>query len=320
MSNDQQSLRVLEINRGEVDNSHVEENSIEKKTCTVGHKDHNRAQTNNIIQQVGPTNSEITERHFKSKNVEDTRMVLETNLKIPSCSVTLETLSQRRMLDMKRWFCISRPQYVESCGISSLVSCWNYLFSTLGSGTMKPITQEEALTILNHKPPFEEINFGKFTGNVTLMRWFQILNDHFGVQGTSCFFYKLNGENKTFDLSSHDALLKLKKCLKEKDMSFIYHAENHYFCPIGFEDMAVNEIDAYKGELDQSDVETWILIGDSKKNHPCIHCIRWEDIITDLKNVHPDYIDVRRLWKGALKHNTEKPEDNDHCIMAFRRN
>ena len=31
-------------------------------------------------------------------------------------------------------FCISRPQYKRSCGMSSLVSCWNYLFSTIGAG------------------------------------------------------------------------------------------------------------------------------------------------------------------------------------------
>ena len=31
-------------------------------------------------------------------------------------------------------YCMSRPQYKKSCGISSLVSCWNYLFSTLGYG------------------------------------------------------------------------------------------------------------------------------------------------------------------------------------------
>ncbi len=32
-------------------------------------------------------------------------------------------------------YCMSHPQYSKSCGISSVVSCWNYLFSTLGNGT-----------------------------------------------------------------------------------------------------------------------------------------------------------------------------------------
>ena len=41
----------------------------------------------------------------------------------------------------------------------------------------KPLTQEEALTILGFKPPFGEIKFGPFTGNATLMRWVEIYCD-----------------------------------------------------------------------------------------------------------------------------------------------
>lgn len=51
-------------------------------------------------------------------------------------------------------YCISRPQYKTSCGISSLVSCWNFLYSTLGAGRWamnkranKPVTNKETLTM-----------------------------------------------------------------------------------------------------------------------------------------------------------------------------
>ena len=44
-------------------------------------------------------------------------------------------------------YCMSRPQYKKSCGISSLVSCWNYLFSTLGYGRYVLLLQL-TLTIL----------------------------------------------------------------------------------------------------------------------------------------------------------------------------
>ncbi|MGH0180297.1 UNVERIFIED_CONTAM: hypothetical protein FKN15_003392 [Acipenser sinensis] len=90
---------------------------------------------------------------------------------------TLEEVKQRKVLDQRRWYCISRPQYKTSCGISSLVSCWNFLYSTLGAGSLPPITQEEALLILGFQPPFEEIKFGPFTGNATLMRWADIVTD-----------------------------------------------------------------------------------------------------------------------------------------------
>ena len=45
-------------------------------------------------------------------------------------SVSLFALSQTH----ERRFCMSRPQYKRSCGISSVVSCWNYLFSSIGQG------------------------------------------------------------------------------------------------------------------------------------------------------------------------------------------
>lgn len=44
------------------------------------------------------------------------------------------------------------------------------LHEFLAVGSLPPISQEEALHILGFQPPFEEIKFGPFTGNATLMR------------------------------------------------------------------------------------------------------------------------------------------------------
>ena len=55
--------------------------------------------------------------------------MIPKNLKI-----TQEEMAKRKVMDMRRWFCMARPQYPKSCGISSLTSCWNYLYSTLGVG------------------------------------------------------------------------------------------------------------------------------------------------------------------------------------------
>lgn len=48
------------------------------------------------------------------------------------CSV----LNERKFFDHKRYLCISRAQYRFSCGISSLTAVWNYLYTTLGNGSM----------------------------------------------------------------------------------------------------------------------------------------------------------------------------------------
>ncbi|XP_052107069.1 basic immunoglobulin-like variable motif-containing protein isoform X1 [Mytilus californianus] len=237
----------------------------------------------------------------------------------PTVTATYSQIAARKVMDQKRWICMSRPQYSKSCGISSVVSCWNYLFSTLGHGSLSPITQEEALIFLGFKPPFGEIRFGPFTGNITLMRWFRQLNDHYKVKGRCFNLYKPQGKNKTSGLTSDEALVILKKGLQDPNIAFIYHCQNHYFCPIGYEDTPCKAEQAYSSELSEEDCNTWLLIGDPSKRHPCIHCKRWEDISVDLNCTNPDYVDIRRLEKGLQKRNTKKVGGNLHCIMAFQK-
>lgn len=230
-----------------------------------------------------------------------------------------EEIKQRKVLDLRRWYCISRPQYKTSCGISSLVSCWNFLYSTLGSGSLPPITQEEALHILGFQPPFEEIRFGPFTGNTTLMRWFRQINDHFHVKGCSYVLYKPHGKNKTAGESAAGALSKLTQGLKDDCMAYIYHCQNHYFCPIGFEATPVKACKAYRGQLFQHEVEYWILIGEPSRKHPTIHCKKWTDIVTDLNTQNPEFFDIRHTERGIQYRKTKKTGGNLHCIMAFQR-
>ncbi|XP_063809281.1 basic immunoglobulin-like variable motif-containing protein [Pseudophryne corroboree] len=230
-----------------------------------------------------------------------------------------DDIKQRKVLDLRRWYCISRPQYKTSCGISSLVSCWNFLFSTLGSGSLPPITQEEALHILGFQPPFEEIRFGPFTGNTTLMRWFKQMNDHFHVKGCSYMLYKPHGKNKTAGESAVGALSKLTQGLKDDSMAYIYHCQNHYFCPIGFEATPVKPCKAYRDPLFQHEVEYWILIGEPSRKHPTIHCKKWTDIVTDLNTQNPEFFDIRHTERGLQYRKTKKIGGNLHCLMAFQR-
>nr|XP_051706420.1 basic immunoglobulin-like variable motif-containing protein isoform X2 [Oryctolagus cuniculus] len=231
----------------------------------------------------------------------------------------LEDVKQRKVLDLRRWYCISRPQYKTSCGISSLISCWNFLYSTMGAGNLPPITQEEALHILGFQPPFEDIRFGPFTGNTTLMRWFRQINDHFHVKGCSYVLYKPHGKNKTAGETASGALSKLMHGLKDESLAYIYHCQNHYFCPIGFEATPVKPSKAFRGPLSSQEVEYWILIGESSRKHPAIHCKKWADIVTDLNTQNPEYLDIRHLERGLQYRKTKKVGGNLHCIIAFQR-
>nr|KAI8751667.1 basic immunoglobulin-like variable motif-containing protein [Biomphalaria glabrata] len=228
--------------------------------------------------------------------------------------------SERKIFDLKRWYCISRPQYKTSCGISSLVSCWNYLYSTMGNGRLKPLTQEAAMKILGFQSPFEEIKFGPVTGNLTLLRWFQELNSHFDIKGKGYFLYKPCGKNRTAGLTEEQALQKLKQGLQDPNRSFVYHCHNHYFCPIGYEDTPMFSVDAYKANVGEKAVDTWILIGDTSRKFPCIQCTRWEDICIDLKCPENSYFNIRQNWRGIISaENSRRPGTNLHCILAFQK-
>lgn len=232
---------------------------------------------------------------------------------------SLEEIKQRKVLDLRRWYCISRPQYKTSCGISSLVSCWNFLYSTLGAGSLPPISQEEALHILGFQPPFEEIKFGPFTGNATLMRWFRQINDNFRVRGCSYILYKPHGKHKTAGETAEGALMKLTQGLKDECMAYIYHCQNHYFCPVGFEATPLKAAKAYRGSLPTNEMEHWIMIGEPSRKHPAIHCKKWLDIVTDLNTQNPEYLDIRHTERGIQRRKTKKVGGNLHCIIAFQR-
>ncbi|XP_043360670.1 basic immunoglobulin-like variable motif-containing protein isoform X1 [Dermochelys coriacea] len=263
--------------------------------------------TPNLKNRAGNMKKQVTKKKSLDKKSKQYRECSQHS--------TAEEIKQRKVLDLRRWYCISRPQYKTSCGISSLVSCWNYLYSTLGTGNLPPITQEEALHILGFQPPFEEIRFGPFTGNTTLMRWFRQINDHFHVKGCSYVLYKPHGKNKTAGETAAGALVKLTQGLKDESMAYIYHCQNHYFCPIGFEATPVKASKAYsRGHLLQQEVEYWILIGEPSRKHPTIHCKKWIDIVTDLNTQNPEYLDIRHLERGLQYRKTKKEEI---CTVSF---
>ncbi len=135
-----------------------------------------------------------------NKDLEDANMVVETAsqdvIEIPrNLSITQEQMAKRKQMDLRRWYCMARPQHPKSCGISSLTSCWNFLYSTLGAGTMRPISTEEALEVLGFKPPYSNFDFGSFTGNDTLIQWFALLNKFYKVKGKAEILWKPKGKS-----------------------------------------------------------------------------------------------------------------------------
>lgn len=68
--------------------------------------------------------------HLLKEQINDLNQPLQINEIFPipkNLTIDINEMENRKYLNLKKWYCISRPQYSKSCGITSLVSCWNYL-------------------------------------------------------------------------------------------------------------------------------------------------------------------------------------------------
>lgn len=233
-------------------------------------------------------------------------------------SNSVETIKDRKVFDPKRWCCMSRPQYSKSCGITSLVSCWNFLFSRIGNGSFDPLTQEKALVILGIEPPFSTIRFGPFTGNSTLISWFNRLLAHFRVSGQARICWKLYGRDKTEGVTREQAFTMLCEGLATDNQAFIYHCYNHYMCPIGYELTPKNPPDAYKRTSELCEYVPWVIIGESSLKHPPIHVKKWDDICLDIEQESPNFYDVRHQDLG-VQTKSKLSSSNLHCLLVFEK-
>ncbi|TNV72832.1 hypothetical protein FGO68_gene3150 [Halteria grandinella] len=287
----------------------------------------------------------------QNRDLEDENLLLQPDVavaveEIPrNLTITQDQMALRKQLDLKRWFCIARPQHPKSCGISSLTSVWNYLFSTLGVGTHNPISTEEALEVLGFKPPYQSVQFGSFTGNDTLIQWFGLLNKYYklgqsskGGAGSTLInntlpsariLWKAKGKSTTPDVDADQARKLLIEGLRDPRKAYIYHCWNHYFCPIGFELTPNHPYEAYtnRGDdslMDPQQFETWIIIGEVSKCYPTFHVKKWTDIATDIECGFPQFFNIRKSEFGVQEKTTpsfveggSKLGGNLHCIIEF---
>lgn len=71
-------------------------------------------------------------------------------------------------------------------------------------------------------------------------------------------------------------------------------------CPVGYEEMPVEKHNAFKRDLDHGkDTQPWLIIADQAKPQPTFTCLKWSDVLQDLNTGNPDYMNVRKLWKGV---------------------
>lgn len=56
-------------------------------------------------------------------------------LEIPTkLSITLDDLKQRKVLDQRRWYSLTKAVEAKHSAVAAVASCWNYLHSRVGLG------------------------------------------------------------------------------------------------------------------------------------------------------------------------------------------
>lgn len=224
-------------------------------------------------------------------------------------TTTREDLLERFVLRIPRMLCVNK-QYPRSCGVSSLTSIYNYLYSWLGESPAyahaPPHSQEEVMSVLGFEPPFGELPWGSFTGNATLIRWFYALNRHFGRPrcGRAYILYKAHGPGKTTHLyENNEAVLRaVKEALGNPRCALIYHCYNHYMVPVGYQEIPQAQTDFLKPQVAAESCDTTIFIGEvSRGRHEAIYARLWSQLVRDIECAYPYYYNIRHPEKGIQR-------------------
>ncbi|KAG5486711.1 hypothetical protein LSCM1_07965 [Leishmania martiniquensis] len=242
----------------------------------------------------------------------DTLAVAREELIPTSLTTTRADLEARLVLRLPRLLCVNK-QYPRGCGIASLASVYNYLYSWLGESAVganrAPHSQEEIMSILGFEPPFGEIAWGPFTGNATLIRWFHALNRHFGLRGRAYILYKAHGSGKTTHLyaDNAEALTAVKAALRDPHCALIYHCYNHYMVPIGYQDIPLAQTDFLKPAVPESSCETTIFVGEvSRGRHEALYARKWSQIVKDIECKSPFFFNIRHPEQGVQRREPKK--------------
>ncbi|ESL07012.1 hypothetical protein TRSC58_05306 [Trypanosoma rangeli SC58] len=249
--------------------------------------------------RVGQATDSEDNRHLRVVNVDN---MADLSDLIPRNFITTRAeLEERLCLRLPRLLAVAK-QYPKSCGVTSLASVWNYLYTRVGEAAVGasrgPVAQEEIMSILGFAPPFDEILWGPFTGNGTLIRWFHAINRHFGVKGRAYILYKPQGKSRT-SCTAEEALRELKRVLRDPHAAVVYHCHNHYMVPVGFQEIPLAQTDFYAAHVPESRTETTIFIGEvSRGRHEAMYARKWSEIVKDLMCCSPQFYNIRRPEMG----------------------
>jgi len=242
-------------------------------------------------------------QYTRSNNKEDslTRMSdVRKNNKMIS-HLIVPNLDTRKFIDLKRWYCIPRPLNSKAGGITSIVGCWNYLFSILGNGTLPILTPESALKLIQDTNEFSSVNDNKI-----LFGWFESLCKHFNVKCKISMFIKED------EKVSNTALRNYIEDIRNERKAFVCHRNDRFIVPIGYDIVPNDPVKGYTDEIDLNVFETWVLVGETSKKEPGMRIVKWKDIMKQHTYCH-DY--KEKLKAAKLKKDKQKTKEISSFIV-----
>lgn len=210
---------------------------------------------------------------------------------------------------------ISRPQYENSCSLTSLAAVFNYLYSDrLG---LKD--SAELAASLGLRSPGES---GYGPGNQTMLQWFDKLCKQYEVAG-DCRPY-LRGEDVSNERWSDNARVfsGLKEAVRSQHQVLVYHMNNHYNLIVGYFEHSAYPDEAYAtgGKL-----QRWVILGEHSKYNPIPVVIRKalrfipEQVLSeDTCNLIMERAGGTPLWSRrwrSIRHDLANTAN--HCILIF---
>lgn len=94
------------------------------------------------------------------------------------------------------------------------------------------MSQERAAELLGFSE-HEHFRFGKIANNSTVLKWFSLWREHFGVAGSCGILFKDGGRSKT-DASLREAQNALLVGLIRSTTGFLYHCLDHFCVIVGY--------------------------------------------------------------------------------------
>ena len=114
--------------------------------------------------------------------------------------------------------------------------------------------------------------------------------------------------------------------MNKDNLCFIYHAYDHYFCPVGYEYVPKEEPEGdtfQSNEVGEEGSELFVMVGESSKNFAPMHVFKWSEIELDLNTFWPELYNIRRRKEGVKmrqgKENEKPATTTIDCIMAFEK-